>query len=390
MLMLHASSRTLVKAPTEDIIAIYNQLVAMYPWFVPALTGKAVLLCRLGDWEQSLDSAQRGLDADNNNYDALTLIAVHAFTQESQPHDALQKLEDVQRCLTDKEPDSVNLAIESAQLFSRICAKQPRALQLCVKMLERVTDRTQSDEEQAHLLCSLGHIYLMQGILAYESAMKSFKEASKLDPNNVPALEGMIFTQLSEGMFDDAEGQIELLAVMHNADELSPEFYYLKAMLAKHHQGVNTHGDAQQGQAPEHLLCLDDCRNRFFARAACSQETSPFGYLTDLNADFLLKLAVDYMDYTDSGSVSVNLFAKPEEANAAEDEEQEDRSASIISGMAGAGMTIVGGATMMNTASPTRLTKGGNKPAAHSSNSDTGAQQQVLEMPPLCLWGSTS
>ena len=49
-----------------------------------------MLLCRLGDWEQSLDSAQRGLDADSNNYDALTLIAVHAFTQESQPHDALQ------------------------------------------------------------------------------------------------------------------------------------------------------------------------------------------------------------------------------------------------------------------------------------------------------------
>ena len=82
----------------------------------------------------------------------------------------------------------------------------------------------------------------------------------------MPALEGMIFTQLSEGMFDDAEGQIELLAVMHSADELSPEFYYLKAMLAKHRQGVMTRGNESQ-QTPEHLLSLDDCRKRFFARA---------------------------------------------------------------------------------------------------------------------------
>ena len=34
--------------------------------------------------------------------------------------------------------------------------------------------------------------------------------------------------QLQEGMVEDAESQIELLSVMQSAEELSPEFLYLR------------------------------------------------------------------------------------------------------------------------------------------------------------------
>lgn len=34
--------------------------------------------------------------------------------------------------------------------------------------------------------------------------------------------------QLEEGLIEDAESQIELLSVMQSAEELSPEFLYLR------------------------------------------------------------------------------------------------------------------------------------------------------------------
>lgn len=408
MLMLHATSLSLRRAPNDAILASYNQMIAAYPWFVPALTHKAALLARSGDWEHALDAAQRALDAENDNFDALSTIAVHAFTQESQPHDALSKFEDLVRVLQEREPTSVTLAVETAALFSSICARQPRALQMCAKLLEKAKKHSRDDEECAKLLVQLGHVHVLQGILAYESAMSVFKEASKLDPNSVAALEGMILCQLSEGLFEDAEGQIELLAVMHSVDELSPEFYYLKAMLAKYHMSELEKSNARAGHEGNashenlHLACLNDCRERFLARVSsqpdhlvlCSNagggvvsaRFSPFNYLIANSSDFLMCMAVDYLGYTDSGSITLNLFgkagSKPDAVDVA-DGQAELESTTLITGMTGAGMTMIGGTGL---ASPTRLTKAG-KGARAGGQANSQAQQQVVEMPPPVLVG---
>jgi hypothetical protein len=103
----------------------------MYPWFTAALAEKAMILTASREWDQALDTAQRVLDIEADNLDALQIVAVHAFTQESQPHDAIQKLEDFDRCLLAKEPSSIIGPTFSAALFSNICCRQPRALQVC-------------------------------------------------------------------------------------------------------------------------------------------------------------------------------------------------------------------------------------------------------------------
>ena len=265
----------------------------MHPWFVPALTDKAALLAANGEWEQALDAAQRALDVEPENIDALRVVAVHAFTQESQPHDALHKLEDFDVALINREPSSAMVALETAALFGSICSRQPRALQICVRMLERAQKHCSNAQDDARLLCQLGQTQLMQGIGQYDNAMRSFREASKRDPDSVPALEGMVLCQLCEGLFEDAEAQIELLTVMHNADELSPEFSYLQAMLAKHRFG--------RKDARRHLQCLDECRERFFRRANCAAPSfSPFADLILQSPDFVMRLAVDYLGYMDS------------------------------------------------------------------------------------------
>ena len=137
-------------------------MIAQFPWYIPALTEKALLLASAGEWEQSLDAAQRVLDLDSTNIDAVQIVAVHAFTQECHPHDSLQKLEDLDSALLTQEPSSVKGLFECAELFSCICSRQPRALQICLRLLDRAYKNCYNGIEESTVLMLQGKIHLMQ------------------------------------------------------------------------------------------------------------------------------------------------------------------------------------------------------------------------------------
>ena len=234
----------------------------------------------------------------------MQIIAIHAFTQESQPHDAVQKLEDLDGAIRSREPQSPEIAVAAAALFSGICARQPRALQICARLLERVVkssslDSTASSDGRATVHCQLGHVYILQGPGFYEKAMKAFREATRANPENARALEGMILCQICEGSIEDAEAQVELLTLMHAAEDLGHEFAYLQSLMLK--QGKQK---TKGGTKASHLQSLINCHALFLQRRGPSSSgglEGPFRpYLNafqDLlyhNPDQLMLLAMDF------------------------------------------------------------------------------------------------
>ena len=295
-LMLWAVSK-LVANQIGEASNIYNQIVAVHPWFTPALIDKTLMLASTGSWEQALDSAQRVLDVDGDNIDALMVIAVHAFTQEMIPSEALQKLADFESALMKREVSAVDIAVDSVALFSTLCCRNKKALQICCRILDRAQKYCVSAESECRVLCQLGNCNVLMGFSEFQNAYRFFREAAKRDGNNIAPLEGMILCQLREGLNDDAEGQIELISVMHSSEDLSPEFLYLQALLTR-----QSHRDSKR-----HLSLLNDCRDLVNQRgkhpiAVADGSIVSFVQLKHRNPDFLLMIALEYLEHMESSS----------------------------------------------------------------------------------------
>jgi hypothetical protein len=203
----------------------------------------------------------------------------------------MNKFELLYDTLLQREPSAPELYFRTAQLFSRICSRQLRTLQLCQKLMEQVL---QQDVSDSRYHCEMGYLCTLLG--QFSLAMKSYSDGSKRS-SNFSALEGMILCQLHDGRYDDAEAQIELLSVMHETtlDESmstggsggesnqSPEFAYIQALLA-----LKKKRDMKQ-----HLQKLDECQRLYFQRSLNLMKkntTDPLYEYIVMNPDFLLEV----------------------------------------------------------------------------------------------------
>jgi tetratricopeptide (TPR) repeat protein len=262
------------------------KVIAMFPWFVPGLTEKATLLASMSEWDQALDTAQRALDMDSDNVDALKVVAIHSFLMEAHPGDSCRKLQDFDAALQRREPSSAALLLDGARLFSRICHRLPQALEICRNMLDRAVRIKSNDGE---IIVELAHVQVLQR--QHASALRTYRDASKRRPNDPQVLEGTVFCQLVAGDVEDAEAQIELLEMMQSSpEETSAEFYYLKALMALR-QIKAAKSDSSAGM-DKHLDLMQNCYYNFFKRYEDATQGSlePLRELVALDIDFLMQV----------------------------------------------------------------------------------------------------
>lgn len=65
------TTRSVFTHSVNQSIPLPTQIIATYPWYLPALADKTLILASEGEWEQALDTAQRLLDVEGDNLDAL-------------------------------------------------------------------------------------------------------------------------------------------------------------------------------------------------------------------------------------------------------------------------------------------------------------------------------
>ncbi|KAG8124980.1 hypothetical protein E2320_020254 [Naja naja] len=204
----------------------------------------------LQDWEQSVEIAQRLLQKDALNLDALKMEAVHYLCREG------------------NIPE---------------CGRNPDILQLTQKLVDRAFSLA---PQNADIATELGYQMLFQGKI--KEAVKCYKTAMALDETSVPALTGIIRSQLMEGKLDDVQQQLEFLKEVQQSIGISAELSYLRAVLAM----------KKNKRQEEVITLLNDVLDAHFS----ALQGLPLGieYFEKLNPDFLIEIIKEYLNFCPS------------------------------------------------------------------------------------------
>ncbi|XP_037379346.1 tetratricopeptide repeat protein 21B isoform X1 [Talpa occidentalis] len=257
-----------------------NQIITNFPNFLPAFVKKMKLQLALQDWDQTVETAQRLLLQDNQNVEALRMLALYYLCREGDLEKASTTLENLGNALDIMEPQNAQLYFTMTIAFSRTCGRSQLILQKIQTLLERAFNL---NPQQSEFATELGHQMILQGKV--KEALKWFKTAMTLDETSVPALVGFIRCQLIDGQLQDADQQLEFLSEIQQSLGKSAELSYLHAVLAM----------KKNKQQEEVINLLNDVLDTHFSQL----EDLPLGiqYFEKLNPDFLLEIITEYLNF---------------------------------------------------------------------------------------------
>ncbi|OWJ99807.1 TTC21B [Cervus elaphus hippelaphus] len=257
-----------------------NQIIMNFPSFLPALVKKMKLQLALQDWDQTVETAHRLMLQDNQNLEALRMLALYYLCREGDIEKAATQLENLGNALDVVEPQNAQLFYTITIAFSRICGRSQLILQKTQTLLEKAFSL---NPQQSEFATELGYQMILHGKV--KEALKWYKTAMTLDETSVSALIGFIQCQLIEGQLQDAYQHLEFLSEVQQSIGKSAELTYLHAVLAM----------KKNKRQEEVINLLDDVLDTHFSQL----EDLPLGiqYFEKLNPDFLLEIITEYLNF---------------------------------------------------------------------------------------------
>ncbi|KAB0381053.1 hypothetical protein FD755_008837, partial [Muntiacus reevesi] len=257
-----------------------NQIIMNFPSFLPALVKKMKLQLALQDWDQTVETAHRLMLQDNQNLEALRMLALYYLCREGDIEKAATQLENLGNALDAVEPQNAQLFHTVTIAFSRICGRSELILQKTQTLLEKAFSL---NPQQSEFATELGYQMILHGKV--KEALKWYKTAMTLNETSVSALIGFIQCQLIEGQLQDADQQLEFLSEVQQSIGKSAELTYLHAVLAM----------KKNKRQEEVINLLDDVLDTHFSQL----EDLPLGiqYFEKLNPDFLLEIITEYLNF---------------------------------------------------------------------------------------------
>ncbi|XP_077584851.1 tetratricopeptide repeat protein 21B-like [Stigmatopora nigra] len=262
----------------SEALGVVNKVIASFPGFLPALIKKMTLFLNLQDWEQTTEAAIRVLQMDTNNLNALHLLTLHSLCINGDMTESTRHLSNLIKSLDMQEPHNPELAYKMSLAFSRVCGRNEMVLEMVFKMVEKAFAETQGS---SYLAAELGYLMLLQGKI--KEAMKWYKTAMTLDEMSLTALTGIIWCQLIEGCFEEAEKDLEFLTEVQQTTGKSGEILYLLAQVAI----------KKRRPQEEITKLLKNAVETHFSNLQGLPLTVE--YFTKMNPDFLLQIVKEYL-----------------------------------------------------------------------------------------------
>ena len=119
-----------VKKDVKGAINVLTTCAVKFSWFTPSESERARLLLAMKEWDLAAESANKALQLDPNNIQALSLTITILLARDSKYSTASSRLAELADIIHETEPHNAQLCHDTAALFARLCARQGTLLAL--------------------------------------------------------------------------------------------------------------------------------------------------------------------------------------------------------------------------------------------------------------------
>lgn len=272
----------------------FDELTVQYPWFKHSLSEKALVLLKMDNWDQCMDSVERALSENPREIEALRVMILLLITREGRFHEAIERLCELFKALKEVEPANSDLFCDISRSVARISDRDAKVLQCSLEVIEHAI---QINPECGAFRAEQGYQRELLGEFA--EAIVSYKEALKLDESNEMALHGMIYCQIKLGQLEDASQQMEFLSVIQESIGASASFTFLQALLC-------WEKDRNRLQQVKFLSQAMQIHMSKLKESIQGAGVSTHDTMSLLNPIFLVEVATEFLqgDETGQGSIS--------------------------------------------------------------------------------------
>lgn len=271
------------KKAYESALQCLDELIVTFPWFKHGVSEKALVLLKMGNWDQCLDAVERALGDNPRDIEALRIEVLSLLSREGRTKDAANNIRDLFEALKSAEPSNAALFLDISRCNARLSDGNHEVIQCNLALIEHAV---QVQPDNGALRAERGY---QRGLLEdFPEAMDSYKEALKLDESNEVALHGLIYCQIKLGQLDDAAQQMEFLSVIQESIGASAGFVFLQALLSwEKDRDRAKQVTLLQSSAQLHM---DKLKVRMQQGDASTHEL-----MTQLNPLFLVELASEFL-----------------------------------------------------------------------------------------------
>ncbi|KAJ3224194.1 Tetratricopeptide repeat protein 21B [Clydaea vesicula] len=187
-------------------IDITSQIIVNNPNYVPAYIERMKLYLQSGNWELTLDAAQRLNGVSPNSIDALAVMTLHELC---------------------KEGDSKLATTYLSNLYDVIFITIMRVLEQCSRFLETALKLNPNKSE---CRSELAYVRLLQGNI--NVAKQLYEQSANEDADDIRSQEGLMHCQLLLGEYEHAEEHLDLFHHMstNNSAKARIRFDYFIAV----------------------------------------------------------------------------------------------------------------------------------------------------------------